>query len=162
MQNHIYQLLIGLIHFLGVQGCHDINGLHLRQGKYITDLLHKTDLVGAKPFSQSTISSRKLTSQDGKLLTGLSKYRMIVGALQYCTISRPDISYVVIQLCQFMHSPCEGHWTALKLVLQYLKVTVDYGLYYTPLAIELNAYCDSDWAGNPDDEHSIYVISRTT
>ncbi|KAF5472033.1 hypothetical protein F2P56_008782 [Juglans regia] len=146
--------LCNLSYFLGVQACNYSNGLHLRQGKYITDLLHKTDMAGAKPLSSPIVSGRKLTSQDGHLLTDPSKYRMIVGALQYCTISRSYISYIVNQLCQFMHSPREGHWTALKRVLRYLKGTVDYGLYYTPSVIELNAYCDSDWADNPDHRHS--------
>ncbi|KAF5475788.1 hypothetical protein F2P56_007558, partial [Juglans regia] len=111
-------------------------------------------MAGAKPLSSPTVSGKKLTAHDGLLLKDPSQYRMAVGALQYCTISRPDISYIVNQLCQFMHCPREGHWTALKRVLRYLKGTVDYGLYYSPSSIELNAYCDSDWAGNPDDRRS--------
>lgn len=78
----------------------------------------------------------------------------MVGALQYCTITRPDISYAVNQLCQFMHDPREPHWTAAKRVLRYLKGSIDFGLYYSPSSIDLTAYCDSDWAGNPDDRRS--------
>lgn len=74
-------------------------------------------MVGAKLTSFPMIFSKKLTSQDGSLLIDPRKYKMIVGALQYCIIYRPDISYIVNQLCKFMHSPREGHWTNLKCIV---------------------------------------------
>lgn len=74
-------------------------------------------MVGAKLTSFPMIFSKKLTSQDGSLLIDPRKYRMIVGALQYCIICRPDISYIVNQLCKFMHSPREDHWTNLKCIV---------------------------------------------
>jgi len=33
------------------------------------------------------------------------EYRSLVGALQYLTFTRPNISYVVQQVCLFMHDP---------------------------------------------------------
>ena len=57
-------------------------------------------------------------------------YRQVVGALQYCTITRPDIAYSVNQLCQFMHSPTSLNWIASRRVLRYLKGSVDHGLSY--------------------------------
>jgi len=71
-------------------------------------------------------------------------YRQIVGALQYCTLTRPDISF----------SPTSAHWSAAKRVIRYLKSSVDHGLHYTRGPLHLTAYYDSDWAGNPDDRHS--------
>lgn len=47
-------------------------------------------------------------------------YRSIVGALQYATITRPKISYTVNRVCQFMHSPTDTHWKAVKRILRYL------------------------------------------
>jgi hypothetical protein len=55
----------------------------------------------------------------------LTDYRHIVGALQYCTLTRPDIAYSVNQLCQFLHSPTTIHLAAAKRVLRYLKGTAD-------------------------------------
>jgi hypothetical protein len=46
------------------------------------------------------------------------------------------------------------HWTAAKRVLHYLKGTVGSGLHYTKGAVTLTGFCDSDWAGNPDDRCS--------
>jgi len=54
-----------------------------------------------------------------------------------------------------MHFPCDIHWKAVKRVLRYLKGTINIGLYYVPGNITLNAYCDSDWVGNPDDRRTI-------
>jgi len=53
-----------------------------------------------------------------------------------------------------MHAPTSVHWTAAKRVLRYLKGTIDSGLYYTKVPITLSGFCDSDWAGNPDDRRS--------
>jgi hypothetical protein len=43
---------------------------------------------------------------------------------------------------------------AAKRVLRYLKGTVEFGLHYTRGSLQLNGYCDSDWAGSPDDRKS--------
>ena len=129
-------------------------GLHLRQTKYICDLLDRTHMAGAKPLALPTVASTKLSSTNGELLSDPSTYRHIIGALQYCTITRPDISYAVNQLCQYMHQPRTPHWQAMKRVLRYLKGSVNHGLFYTPSPLQLHTYCNSDWAGNPDDKRS--------
>jgi hypothetical protein len=77
-----------------------------------------------------------------------------VGALQYCTLTRPEIAYSVNQLCQHMHAPSSTHWIAAKRVLRYLQGTLDHGLYYTKSNLQVNSFCDSDWAGCPDDKRS--------
>lgn len=74
--------------------------------------------------------------------------------LQYVTLTRPDITYYVNQLCQHMHSPTSFHLIAAKRVLRYLKGSLEFGLHYCKGSIALTAYCDSDWAGNPDDRRS--------
>jgi hypothetical protein len=37
------------------------------------------------------------------------EYRQTVGALQYVTLTRPDIAYSVNQLCQHMQTPTSAH-----------------------------------------------------
>lgn len=81
-----------------------------------------------------------------------TEYRHIIGALQYCTITRPNIAFVVNQLCQFMHKPTIDYWsTAAKRVLHYLKGSIGHGLFFGKGSLTLNAFSDSDWAGNLDD-----------
>jgi hypothetical protein len=91
---------------------------------------------------------------NGDPLSDPSEYRHIVGALQYCTLTRPDIAYSVNQLCEFLHSPTTVHMIVAKRVLRYLKGTVDFDLSYTRGSLQLNGYCDSNWAGCPDDRRS--------
>jgi hypothetical protein len=133
-----------LSYFLGIQVTRDATGLHLCQTKYITELLHKTNMSGAKPSKSPCTSGSKLSRLDGEALIDPTSYRQVVGALQYCTLTRPEIAYSVNQMCQHMHAPSSTHWIAAKRVLQYLQGTTDHGLYYTKCPLQLNAFCDSD------------------
>jgi hypothetical protein len=140
--------------FLGIEAHRSSDSLHLCQAKYITDLLHRTRMLGAKPAASPCPSGSKLSKFDGDLLPDPTEYRQVVGALLYCTLTRPEIAFSVNQLCQHMHSPSTTHWSAAKRVLRYLKHTIDHGLHFTKGTLHLQAFCDSDWAGNPDDRRS--------
>lgn len=118
------------------------------------DVLHRARMVGAKPYAAPCVSGRKLSSHSGVPLTDVSEYRSIVGALEYCTLTRPEIAYSVNQLCQHLHAPTTTHWSSAKRVLHYLKGTVDHDLYFTHGSLDFRAYNDSDWAGDPDDRRS--------
>jgi hypothetical protein len=111
-------------------------------------------MVGAKATRSPCVSGSKLSSLDGVPLDNATEYRQLVGGLQYCTLTRPEIAYSMNQLCQHLHSPTSSHWTALKRVLRYLKGSVDHGLFYSKGTLSLQAYCDSDWAGDIDDRRS--------
>jgi hypothetical protein len=141
-------------YFLGIKATRTVDSLHLNQAKYIGDLLHITHMLGAKPTATPCSSVIKLSKFDNDLLPDPTKYRQVVGALQYCTLTRPNISFSVNQLCQHMHIPSATHWSAAKRVFRYLKHTTDHGLLISKGPMEPQAFCDSDWAGNPDDRRS--------
>jgi hypothetical protein len=141
--------------FLGIQVTRGPAGIHLCQSKYISDLLNRTQMTGAKPAKSPCPSGSQLSRSDGEPLLDPSEYRSVVGALQYCTLTRPDVAFSVNQLCQHMHHPTATHWSAAKRVLRFLKNSLDHGLFYSKTNLQLNAFCDSDWAGNPDDRRSI-------
>jgi hypothetical protein len=104
----------------------------------------------------------KLSCDDGSKEVNGTVYRQMVGSMNYLTTTRPDISYFVSVLSQFMVKPHESHWNAAKEVLRYLKGTLDYGIKYTDASnVELTGYSDFDWAGNMDDQRSTtgYVFS---
>jgi hypothetical protein len=97
----------------------------------------------------------KLSATAGALVGDPSDYRSIVGALQYLTLTRPDLSYVVQQVCLYMHAPREPHLALVKHILRYMKGTLDFGLHIgvsDPRSV--TAYSDADWAGCPDTRHS--------
>lgn len=143
-----------LSYFLGIQAVRTSAGLHLRQSKYIIDLLDRVNMAESKPYRAPCIAGSKMSKFDGQALQDPTTFRHVVGALQYATLTRPDLAYSVNQLCQHMHNPTTVHWTAAKRVLRYLKGSIDSGLFYCKGSVSLNAFCDSDWAGNPDDRRS--------
>jgi len=98
----------------------------------------------------------KLQHESGTLMDDLSSYRQLVGQLIYLTNTRPDISYVVQQLSQFMSKPTSTHHEAAIRVLRYIKSCPDVGLFYPSTShLQLKAFCDSDWATFPDTRKSV-------
>nr|GEZ79366.1 ribonuclease H-like domain-containing protein [Tanacetum cinerariifolium] len=82
-------------------------------------------------------------------------YRSLAGGLQYLTLTRPHLSYVVQQICLYMHDPREPHFAALKRILRYVRGTVDFGLkLYASATTSLVGYTDADWAGCPSTRRS--------
>lgn len=140
--------------FLGIQVTRTSQELHLSQSKYIADLLSRVHMDGAKPAKSPCGSGVKFSQFDGEQLSDPSLYRHVVGALQYFTLTRREIAFSVNQLCQHLHTPTSTHWAYAKWVLRYLKGVVEDGLFYTKGSLQLQAYCDSDWAGSPDDRRS--------
>ncbi|XP_019156986.1 PREDICTED: uncharacterized protein LOC109153587 [Ipomoea nil] len=140
--------------FLGIETVVVSDGLLLSQRRYMTDLLGRSGMVDCKPLATPAAVSKAETPSDDPY-DNPTQYQRIVGALQYLTITRPDLSYAVNRLCQFMHSPTVDHWNLVKRVLRYIKGTLDYGLRLTPSSsTSIHAYSDSDWAGCPVDRKS--------
>ena len=80
-----------------------------------------------------------------------TKYRQLVGSLNFLTTTRPEISFSVGILSRFMQNPCEGHWSAAKRVLRYLKGTQDFGIKYTLVDdFSLIGYSNSNFDGDKE------------
>jgi hypothetical protein len=77
-------------------------------------------------------------------------YRELVGSLMYISLgSRPDITFTVSYLSQFLDKPTESLWKAGKKVIRYLKETRSFGLVYNKKEnLGINAHSDSDWASD--------------
>lgn len=73
-------------------------------------------------------TSKEIYQLDGPSLEGDENYRMLAGALQYLTLTRPYIAFTVNQICQFMHAPKVCHMEALKRILRYVKRTLNNGV----------------------------------
>jgi hypothetical protein len=154
--------LESLDYFLGVEVQHSDEGLCLSQKKYTTDLLQRAGMHKCKPVSTPPATSTKLSVHDGTTLSpqDATRYRSIVGALQYLTLTRPDISYVVNKVCQFLHSSASAHWSAVKRILCFLKHTIDSAFLIRPSSSTLvSVFSDADWAGCNDDRKSTGVFA---
>lgn len=136
-----------LKYFLGFEIARFNDGLVLSQRKYTLQLLYDTSYLGSKPCKTPMDPQIKLNDQDGEALTDPSRYHQIVGKLLYLTLSRPNITFVVHTLSQFMSSPRTPHMQAVHHLLRYLKGTHGQGLLYsTTSSLQLRGFSDSDWA----------------
>ena len=138
--------------FLGVEVTPHPHGILLSQRRYINDLLVRTKMSNSKPVATPLAATTSLKLTSGDVLSNPEDYRTVVGCLQYLSLTRPDLSFAVNKLSQFMHRPTSEHWDAAKRVLRYLRQTSDHGLLLRKSSsFSLHAYSDADWAGNPDD-----------
>jgi hypothetical protein len=75
---------------------------------------------GAKDVTTPLSTSVSLKLNDGSAAVNPTEYCKVIGALQYLSLTRPDISFAVNKLSQFMHCSSTIHWTATKRLLRYL------------------------------------------
>jgi histone deacetylase 1/2 len=121
--------------------------LVLTQGKYATDLIAKVGMSGCKTVPTPLSSTEQLSLTDGIPLgpDDSTKYRSIVGGLQYLTLTRPDLSYSVNKVCQFLHAPTREHWSAVKRILRYIQDTLKVGITFVRSSSTLLiAFSDAD------------------
>ncbi|XP_024038432.1 uncharacterized protein LOC112097423 [Citrus clementina] len=148
---------LGELHyFLGIEVSKSSQGVSLTQAKYIADILDKHGMTDCSPVPTPMFTDFYLTKDSGEPLENVSQYRSVIGALQYVTLTRPDIVFSVNKLSQFLSSPRTQHWEACKRLLRYLKGTIHLGLhFYNQGALQLHCFSDSDWACDHDDRKSM-------
>uniref|UniRef100_A0A2N9EIU4 Reverse transcriptase Ty1/copia-type domain-containing protein n=1 Tax=Fagus sylvatica TaxID=28930 RepID=A0A2N9EIU4_FAGSY len=116
-----------LSYFLGLEVSSDSTGYYLSQAKYASDLLSRAGLTDTK----------------------------LVGSLVYLTVTRPDIAHAVHLVSQFLSAPHSTHYAAVLHILRYIKGTMFHGLHFSAHStLDLCAYSDADWAGDPTDRRS--------
>ena len=96
-----------------------------------------------------------LTPTGGKPLSNPSFYRRLVGSLVYFIVTRPDISYVVHQVSQYLSTPRSTHYVAVLRILRYLKGIIFHGLFYSAQSpLVPRVFSNADWVGDPTDRRS--------
>ncbi|KAH9647735.1 retrovirus-related pol polyprotein from transposon RE1 [Citrus sinensis] len=103
----------------------------LTQAKYIADVLEKHGMTDCSPVPTPMSTGYYLTKDLGEPIDNVSQYRSVIGALQYVTLTRPDIAFSVNKLSQFLSDPRTQHWDACKRLLRKcftVAVTVASGL----------------------------------
>jgi hypothetical protein len=136
-----------LHYFLGIEGHKVTNGIILSKDKYASDLLHRVGMKDCKPVSCPMATGEKLFVLQGTPLgqQDSTKYRIIVSALQYLTLTKLDISFVVNKVCQFLHALTTVHWTVVKRILRYLKHSTCIGLKITKSkSLLVSGFLDAD------------------
>ena len=90
-----------LHYFLGIEVSKVRDGILLTQEKYASDILRRVGMTDCKPVAAPLSVSEKLSAHEGSPLgpDDATNYRSVVGALQYLTLTRPDISFAVNKVC---------------------------------------------------------------
>jgi Reverse transcriptase (RNA-dependent DNA polymerase) len=147
---------LGQLHyFLGIEIVSSGTDLILNQSRYLKSILARENMIGAKSCTTPMQYGLQLSKTNDIPLSDPHLYRTIVGALQYATITRSDLTFGVNKVSQFVANPTDIHWQAVKRILRYIAGTLHHGIQLQRCPhLSLNAYCDADWAGCPDDRRS--------
>ncbi|XP_059277597.1 uncharacterized mitochondrial protein AtMg00810-like [Lycium ferocissimum] len=131
-------------------------GIMLTQQKYASNLVATAGLTDDKVVYTPMEINTKYKEADGEPFSDPTLYRQLVGSLVYLTMTRPDISYAVQVLSQFVANPYRVHYTALLCVIRYVRGSMSRGVLFrsdSPLCLE--GYIDANWASCPDSRRSI-------
>ena len=146
--------------FLGIDFKRSTNGNYIMsQERYANEILRKYNMAECNPVKTPAakgVSLEKATDEEHEhFLNSPFPYRQAVGSLIYLmTGTRPDLSWTVSKLSQYLAKPGPQHVSALKRLLRYIKGTTHYALTFTPTDGILTGYADADWAGDTDDRRS--------
>jgi histone deacetylase 1/2 len=122
-----------LHYFLGIEVNKVHNGLVLNQAKYPHHMLGHVNMTNCTGTPTPLSLPEKISTREGVLLglKDITKYKSMVGALQYLTLTRPDISYAINKVCQYLHAPKIVYLTSSKRIMRYVKCTITIGLTFT-------------------------------
>ncbi|XP_019091158.1 PREDICTED: uncharacterized protein LOC109128742 [Camelina sativa] len=145
-----------LKYFLGIEIARNEEGFMLTQRKYALDIVSETGLLGSRPAATPIEQNHHLASDSSPYIPEPASYRRLVGRLIYLANTRPDLSYSVHILSQFMQKPRERHMDAALRVFSYLKGTAGQGILLSSRPdLELLVYCDADWGTCPLSRRSL-------
>ena len=139
----------------------DERTLGLSQTAYIDSILRRFNFTDLKPVStpmDPTIRYSKTqcpeTLEEKARMKNIP-YREAIGAFMYCAVAtRPDISFAVALLSQFLENPGEVHWNGVKHVYRYLLGTKHLRLVFGETKNSIPGYPDADGA-TQDHRHAI-------
>ena len=101
---------------MGLEIARNSTGLHLSQRKYTLDLLQETGMLDSTPVATPMTHTSRLSPDQGSHLNvdATSQYRRLIGRLIYLTNMRPDITFVVHNLSQFIFATTSHHQQAVS------------------------------------------------
>ena len=99
--------------------------------------------------------SVKLCVDQGELLSSPNGYRRLVGKLNYLIITRPNISFAINVISQFMSAPRSTNLEATLRIVRYLKAHLNRVLFYGIHGhLLFKAFTNFDWARSPSNVRS--------
>ena len=118
------------------------DGVVISQRKYALDILEETGMQNCRPIDSPMDPNLKLMADQSE---DPERYRRLVGKLISLTITRPDISFVVGVVSQFMQNPHVDHWNAVMRILRYVQRAPRQELLYEDKGnTQVSGYCAAD------------------
>jgi hypothetical protein len=108
---------LGDIHyFLGTEVKRAGNSIFVTRKKYDVGCVARLSMKGCKATSTSLSTKEKFSLHEGETSghDDSTRYKSVVGALQYLTFTRLDMYFLINKVCQFLHAPTSLHWIAMK------------------------------------------------
>ena len=132
----------------------------MNQRKYALEFLIYAGLLIYKPAVTPMNNLVKLSSIGSVSFTNVHAYRRLIGRLMYLTNTRPDITFSLHQLSQFLDKPRIAHYNAAIRILKYIKGAPSLGLLFSSSSsAHLKAFCDSEWGTCSDSRQSVIGFS---
>ncbi|XP_019425102.1 PREDICTED: uncharacterized protein LOC109333979 [Lupinus angustifolius] len=123
----------------------------MNQRRHALEILSDAGMIGCKPSSTPMIHGAHMHQDKSEPFKDPHAYRRLIGRLIYLTNTRPNITFCVNQLAQFMAFPTNLHYIAAMKVLRHIKGSPALSLFFPANSVvQLKAYSDSDWASCPD------------
>ncbi|XP_057755675.1 uncharacterized mitochondrial protein AtMg00810-like [Arachis stenosperma] len=142
--------------FIGMEVARSKEGILLNQRKYAMDILKDASFENCKPASTLMDYSTELNKTKGVLLSNSTEYQKLVGKLLYLTNTRPDISFAIGKLSQYLDHPTTSHLSAVHRILKYIKASPATGIVFSTTSdLCVIGFADSDWAACPDSRRSV-------
>ncbi|GJR85744.1 putative RNA-directed DNA polymerase [Tanacetum coccineum] len=134
----------------------------LSQDTYLDKILKRFRMENSKkenlPLHHGIKISKDLCLKTNDELDKMSRvpYASAIGSIMYAmTCTRPDVSFALSMVSRHQQNPGEGHWTAVKNILRYLRNTKDMFLVYGgEKELRVTGYCDAGWQTDKDDSRS--------
>nr|GEX43540.1 hypothetical protein [Tanacetum cinerariifolium] len=119
------------------------------------ELLLKYGFDSCDPVDTPIVEKSKLDEDKERKTVDPSHYRGMIVTLLYFTASRPDLQFSICMCAQYQARPTKKYLHAVKRIFQYLRGTVNWGLWYPKdYLIALTAFADADHVGFQDTRHS--------
>ncbi|MBW0461591.1 hypothetical protein O181_001306 [Austropuccinia psidii MF-1] len=152
---------------LGIKIHQNLNEISLNQQHFTESLLKLYGMAQCESVATPLLPHEHLLLSSDKEREDFKKlkinYRSAMGSINYLSVAtRPDISFAVSALSQYLDKPGINHWNAFLHVLRYLRGSQELGVIYkTNCKTVIEAYSNADWGNCRATRRSVtgYLIS---
>ena len=117
--------------FLSIEVARSKKGILLSQRKYVLDFLSEAGMLACMSIGSPMDMNTKLLPDQGEFLENDRRYKRLVKKLSYLTVTRPNITFAVSTVSQFLSAPRTTHLEVVMRILRYLRKSLRRWLLYS-------------------------------